>query len=327
MKKLLIILLAFISLSAYGQRKQTIRELVVKDSLTIEAGSPAANKIAVSVDGMGRFRWAYFSDFQDSINTAIYDTVNANVVITQATRITGAALANDTLASIGTDGTVTKCAIPCDSLLAMQDSLNNTQWVDNGAGGTVLRTIGDNVGIGTDAPIAKLHVDGSFILDTSTIKLSSKTIGGGFVNGLIFNNTNSSTRIGSFDGGLATDFRIITTINDDSTTIEITPTSYRFAVTGGGSFGYNTGTNGWYISGSFNYQDGSQADGYILTSDASGNATWEPKLNNLTNANSGLPSYATVAAAISDGLVSGDAFILTGVTLGASVVDVPCFVP
>jgi hypothetical protein len=156
MRNLLIIVLALISLNVYGQRKQTIRELVVKDSLAIQAGNPDSNKIAVSVDANGKFKWVYFTDLQDSVNTAIYDTTTANVVVTQAIRITGAAFASDTLVSIGTSGTVTKCFATCDTIQYILDNLGGAQlWDSTGSNqsfvypnpNTLGLWIGDTTGI------------------------------------------------------------------------------------------------------------------------------------------------------------------------------------
>lgn len=56
-------------------------------------------------------------------------------------------------------------------------------------------------------------------------------------------------------------------------------------------------------------QDGTQANGYVLTSDASGNATWAKITANNKFDFSGLPQYANNAAALSGGLTVGQIYI------------------
>lgn len=135
MRKLIFILLAFISVATYGQTKQTIKQLTVNDSLTIKAGNPAANKIAVSVDGNGRFRWVYFSDFQDSINTGVYDTSNVNVLNADHIRVNRDSFTDPaaTIASIGDSGFVVQC-FTCDTIQYLIDNIGGVQYWEYNSG-------------------------------------------------------------------------------------------------------------------------------------------------------------------------------------------------
>lgn len=292
MKKLIFILLAFVSIAAYGQKKQTIKELVVTDTMTIKAGNPATNKIPVSVDGNGKIRWQYLSDFQDSINTGVYDTIEANLVITESIRIDSAAIANDTIMSIGTSGTVTKCPIGCDDLQDMRDSILNTQWVSNGAGGTVLRTIGDSVGIGTDDPQAKLHVDGTFLQNNGLFTIGSDFNRFGFTDAVGItgvSGVNDTTLLGWSDDGLGIGaFKIKTKNGNLFSEFNSSSGVIGFNVTDGTDIlsismspslmqivdGEFLASGGATVELALTIDIPSKGANKILTSDAGGNATW-----------------------------------------------------
>jgi hypothetical protein len=246
MRNLLIIVLALISLNVYGQRKQTIRELVVKDSLAIQAGNPDSNKIAVSVDANGKFKWVYFTDFQDSLNTAIYDTTTANVVVTQAIRITGATFASDTLVSIGTSGTVTKCFATCDTIQYILDNLGGAQlWDSTGSNQSFVYPNPNTLGL--------------WIGDTTGMK------------DVVVNSPNIDFFVGAQTGIIN---GVVGTTGDTTVTIS-------FGTVGEGGFGVevNDGVNTTSFSvraGVVKIDDGTAQDGYVFTAtDANGNATWQ----------------------------------------------------
>jgi TusA-related sulfurtransferase len=304
MRKLIFILLAFISVASYGQTKQTIKQLTVNDSLTIKAGNPAANKIATSIDGNGRFRWVYFSDFQDSINTGVYDTASFNTVRIRAPF-------TNQIMSLGTDSIVEGCGVGCDDI----------RWKTVNGAQTVLRDSTDNVGIGTSNPTAKLHSVGSILVKTdnigSTINATFKT-GNGILlsreselldgmaiigrkntnadlvySGVVWENANSEFgyRIAGYD---TTNPSIMGQISVDKGGFQLngfnlSNPSNEVVISGTNINGLITYTAGFkhqfagdvvigVASGgesSFKLVDGTQADGYVLTSDASGNATWQ----------------------------------------------------
>jgi hypothetical protein len=157
-----IVFLLMITITGYSQTIDR-NNVIARQKLQFSGGNPDSNKIAVSVDANGIFKWVYFTDFQDSLNTGIYDTTTANVVVTQAIRITGATFASDTLVSIGTSGTVSKCFATCDTIQYILDNLGGggySPW-DSLSGNVFLKDSTDKVGIGTNSPIAKLDVDGS----------------------------------------------------------------------------------------------------------------------------------------------------------------------
>jgi hypothetical protein len=246
MRKLIFILLAFISVATYGQTKQTIKQLTVNDSLTIKAGNPAANKIAVSVDGNGRFRWQYFSVFQDSINAGVYDTASFNTVRIRAPF-------TNQIMSLGTDSIVEGCGVGCDDI----------RWKTVNGAQTVLRDSTDNVGIGISNPTVPLQVKGN-VLFKETIDE--------FIYSLYFDPTNEEIAFNIRDTISGAESIILTERSQSQITFnEGNGTTHSFIVnsTNGASI-YSTGSNS-----KLKINIPSAADGYVLTSDASGNATWQ----------------------------------------------------
>ncbi len=88
-------------------------------------------------------------------------------------------------------------------------------------------------------------------------------------------------------------------------------------------------SSGLTINGSFKYQDGSESNGYVLTSDSSGNATWKPVSGGTggTTVTGGSFDYSakTLTLYNSDGndvIISGltDTYITGGTISGTSVV-------
>jgi TusA-related sulfurtransferase/predicted nucleic acid-binding protein len=257
MKQLIFILLAFISLASYGQTKQTIKQLTVNDSLTIKAGNPAANKIAVSIDGNGRFRWVYFSDFQDSINTGVYDSLLINYLNANSVRVNRDSFTDPaaTIASIGDSGFVVEC-FTCDTIQYILDNLAGggySPW-DTTATAIVQKDTTLNVVIGTNYPIypSKLFAEGEVVfVDTfgdiiSTLIASAKL---GFINLEIKNTVTNITNKLEIAGSNAS----------------LSSTNTALSTQSGISFQDSVIT----------LTNGTQADGYVLTSDASGNATWQ----------------------------------------------------
>jgi hypothetical protein len=273
-----IVFLLLITITGYSQTIDR-NNIIARQKLQYSGGNPDSNKIAVSVDANGIFKWVYFTDLQDSVNTGIYDTTTANVVVTQAIRITGAAFASDTLVSIGTSGTVTKCFATCDTIQYILDNLGGgsySPW-DTLAGNVFLKDSTDNVGIGTDAPLTDLDVVGISFLrsdgylsgdgcaiqkgDEST---SIEVLQNGNLKGFIIVDTTGGVTINGLDSVLIESPKILLNPNTGNVGIgTVTPTE-KLHVAGTSLF-----------TDTLTYANGREANGYVLTSDASGNATWQ----------------------------------------------------
>jgi hypothetical protein len=159
--KYLIIILgcALFSTAVHAQKRINTKELVVTDSCTIKAGDPATNKIAVSMDGNGRLKWVYFTDFQDSINQGVFDTIIVDSIygrVSSFDTVQIRSVITDSSAHLigrDTNGVVRACYARCEDI----------RWTTVDGTQTVLRDSTDNVGIGTSSPSAKLHVDGDIL--------------------------------------------------------------------------------------------------------------------------------------------------------------------
>jgi hypothetical protein len=157
------------------------------------------------------------------------------------------------------------------------------------AGNVFLKDSTDNVGIGTDAPQAKLHSVGSgFIIHQQgdfrarLLVLSDSTVNSTIQ--LISDNTNTgeTTELNIvpnglnilYDDGTSTVTQSLE-IGNDGILLNQQPTD------GNVGIGTGTPTEKLHVAGtslftdSLTYANGTQANGYVLTSDANGNATWQ----------------------------------------------------
>ena len=237
MRIIAILFLSLLTFTSYAQKRQKIDQLVVKDTLIFQGGSPAADKVAVSMDGNGSIKWVYLSDITDTIN---FDSLNVNYINANTVRVNRDSFTDPaaSIASIGDSGFIVECAAVCSDI----------RWTTVDEGQTVLKDSTDLVGIGTSAPTAKLHVDGD----------------------VYFNNTDPSKAHLIQYHDAAFDTLVFQQIDATSITLEINSPTYSPSITvnmagvsidGGGGVIQLAGIGA--------------ANGYVLTSDASGNATWQ----------------------------------------------------
>jgi hypothetical protein len=245
MRKLIFILLAFISVASYGQTKQTIKQLTVNDSLTIKAGNPAANKIATSIDGNGRFRWQYFSAFQDSINTGVYDTGSFNTIRIRSSF-------TNQIMSLGSDSIVKGCAATCEDI----------RWKTINGAQTVLKDSTENVGIGTSNPTKSLHVEGEVYMHKRVNDADYY---------FFLDENNENILLG-----------VVDTISGTQSNIALMPAYAQMDYSGdSASADIRVDDNGITFSllgdnpKNLKFTMPTVSDEYVLTSDASGNATWQ----------------------------------------------------
>ena len=285
MRIIAILLLSLLTFTGYAQKRQKIDQLVVKDSLIFQGGSPAADKVAVSMDGNGSIKWVYLSDITDTIN---FDSLNINYINANTVRVNRDSFTDPaaSIASIGDSGFIVECPALCTDI----------RWTTIDGTQTVLKDSTDNVGIGTSNPTAKFHVEGNILVVDTFGNLDSKLYSGDnvfltsgfdnydgtFIIGNDINNPNFVSYVGAaYDDGNDVLSAIITTtdttVADSNCTIIVGVDAISLTAVGVGNQNGITITqnNGVAISGNLSITDGTEADGYVLTSDASGNATWQ----------------------------------------------------
>lgn len=121
------------------------------------------------------------------------------------------------------------------------------------------RMMAQNVGIGTAAPAYQLQVHSA----------------GGFSYGTFTNNTTGAT---GTDGFLIGNSNAAWLWNYEATPMHFaTSNAYAMTILANGNVGIGTITPAalLHVAGTFRLEDGSEASGYVLTSDASGNASWQ----------------------------------------------------
>jgi hypothetical protein len=270
-----------ITITGYSQTIDR-NNIIARQKLQFSGGNPDSNKIAVSVDANGIFKWVYFTDFQDSVNTAIYDTGSFNAI-----RIS--APFTDEIMSLGSDSVVTGCGFGCDDI--RWKTVNGTQ--------TVLKDSTDNVGIGTDAPTHNLHVVGGTKLDSAETQLRVGSFGNGnelhgaatykaigdfeYINGIVFDSNQGEEYYGLYikdtTTGLIQSIVGYTDVTINSGLQIQDRTALEISKFGGAAISirdsiFVTGT--FTINGTPIIDIPSAATGYVLTSlNADGNATWQ----------------------------------------------------
>ena len=143
---------------------------------------------------------------------------------------------------------------------------------------------GTNVGIGTTTPGAKTEISAG---TSDLLKLTNTTGGAGtkaYIDFLTYTGTGINARIGSVDMGTF-NASLAFEVGNSGTT-NSTTTTEAMRITNAGNVGIGTTTPGYKLSisnptaGAIQIQDGTQVNGYVLTSDATGLGTWKkPSVN------------------------------------------------
>ena len=178
------------------------------------------------------------------------------------------------------------------------DSCYNSHWAANG--NDIYNTNSGNVGIGTSAPTNSLSVNGSADFSNQVYAVYINASQDITARHGIFGNASNAGYAIFYDAsntGFYSQFYPQTLSNNRG--IFIPDTSGVIPMSIAGAISDNKGAVNWS-----NYNNG-----YVLTSDASGNATWQK----ITATNkfdfSGLPQYANNAAALTGGLTVGQIYV------------------
>jgi hypothetical protein len=231
----------------------------------------------------------------------VLDSIILNYIYSNKVRVNRDSFTDPaaTIASISDSGQLVEC-FTCDTIQLLLDSTYNSPFTYNGTGDIVQRDTTLNVGIGTSAPSAKLHVDGSVLVNDNNID--------GFINSTLISGADLYlNESGEYNSGLAIKGVDVAnpnikgyvgvTVNEDVEALEASLVVYDTTellgnedyiyirkniisakVSNGGDNSILTiSDNGISIAttGFISIDNGTQADGYVLTSDASGNATWQ----------------------------------------------------
>ena len=254
MKQAIFIFALLMGTVLNAQTTTNTNTVIARQNFRFSGQSPDTNKIAVSMDILGNMKWVYFSSyFQDS--TVNYDTTNVNVLNANTVKVNRDSFTDPaaTIASIGDSGFIVQCAASCDDI----------RWTTIDGTQTVLKDITDNVGIGTNNPIGKFEIRDTVGAENIQVYAAA---GVGF--GV---NYTVGADLGFF--GVGTSLQFDSQIGD-----VVFQTNSGFRNVGIGTFApteklHVAGTS--LFTDTLTYQNGTQADGYILTSDADGNATWQ----------------------------------------------------
>jgi hypothetical protein len=277
--KYLIIILgcALFSTAVHAQKRINTKELVVTDSCTIKAGDPATNKIAVSMDGNGRLKWVYFTDFQDSINQGVFDTIIVDSIsgsVGSFDTVQIRSVITDSSAHLigrDTNGVVRACYARCEDI----------RWTTVDGTQTVLRDSTDNVGIGTSNPTSGFHVISNVPSsgETRFITTIADTSGQVYINAVKLLSGQSRTVLMPVVGSNGSGLTMLHTTGSLWPSLQTRLTSHLFESSGetGNASSLRIIDNVIeLVADTFQINTTGAIEGAVLTAlDISGNATWQ----------------------------------------------------
>lgn len=280
MRTLLLILLSLVYLSANGQtfekKVRFVSDPLYDTIVTVFIGSDTTGGGGIGL-------------ISNADTSYVYATGDCLTILADTIRLDGyldlpASISFDSV-NIGTASypRTTTGASNTNTGAIYRDSSNVLQvdrclpWTCNDSGDVILTDTTDYVGIGTSTPSAALHVVGGATIDSAgyVIRSGTRLSNFGFSAGAgAYNEIDDSTELFSgvfYESDLTSNYVGWVAINKDSNYLAYSKYSrlYGTEINGGDlAFSINN-------LSSLNYIDGNQADGYVLTSDASGNATWQ----------------------------------------------------
>lgn len=300
MKRIIVLLILVLSIATGYAQTQNLENVIVRNKLTVGDSTLNTGNVGIStknptqkldVNGGVRVRnlgagivVSNTSGVLSIDSTLTADSLRVNVLTANNVRVKRDSFTDPaaTIASIGDSGFIVQC-FTCDTIQYILDNLGGvySPWdtIISGADTFIVqKNLTYNVGIGTNNPLQKMHIEGGFIslnnavnsqhilqIDTNGFFLQvAKNSASNFLD-MTYNPLTSPDFFNTLIGG----------------NIIFQDPSIGAGDKGNIGIGTATPTEKLHLAGTslftdtLTYQNGTQADGYVLTSDASGNATWQ----------------------------------------------------
>ena len=295
MKRIIVLLISVLSIATGYAQTQNLENVIVRNKLTVGDSTLNTGNVGIAtknptqkldVNGGVRIRSlgagivvSNASGVLSIDSTLTADSLRVNILTANNVKVNRDSFTDPaaTIASIGDSGFIVQCAASCDDI----------RWTTIDGAQTVLKDITDLVGIGIISPSAKLDVVSEDIAAFKVYWADSILVPTNYNSFNIYDvgislDANSPTESSSFiitAGGVnlnASDQLTFQNNMGDGNFL-IDPNN----IAGSVGIGTTTPTEKLHVAGTslftdtLTYTNGTEADGYVLTSDASGNATWQ----------------------------------------------------